>query len=272
MIKIRYIFWNIKNKNLLAPIAQLIIENNIDIVALVEANSLDTQSLFNELLLNGQQWKTVQVYPMSDIKLIAKCDIHISVHQEGERYCTYKLYNDNNMYLLNILHLESALYLDESARSSKASSISDVLRKIEETIFKDQEYKTITVGDFNLQPYSQGVAGYYGFNATMSEHKAKKIVRRVDKQEKYFYYNPMWKLMGDKRLVQGTYYNSSDQQGKSIFWYTFDELLIRPYLIDKFNWDFFEIIEKTKKHSFIKNKIIDKAQYSDHLPIKFEIL
>lgn len=272
MRDIKYLFWNIRNKNLLGPMAQLIFENNIDIVALVEATSLDIRGLFNELLLNGQRWKTVEVCPVSDIKLIAKYDIHISAHQEKDRLSAYKLYNGEELYLLNVLHLDSAMYLDEGARSDRASHISEVLRKIEESIFGDQEYKTITIGDFNLQPYSQGIAGYYGFNATMSEYKAKQLSRVVSKEKRHFYFNPMWKLMGDNRLVQGTYYNNNDQQGRSIFWYTFDELLIRPCLIDKFNWNFFDIVEKTQSHDFIKNGKINETNYSDHLPLKFEIL
>ena len=78
--------------------------------------------------------------------------------------------------------------------------------------------------------------------------------------------------MGDHRNVQGTYYSSSDQQGKSIYWYTFDQLLIRPFFIDKFNWNYFDVVEHTKSYQFIKNDIIDKRTYSDHLPLKFEIL
>lgn len=78
--------------------------------------------------------------------------------------------------------------------------------------------------------------------------------------------------MGDNKNVQGTYYNSSDKQDKSIFWYSFDQLLIRPYLIDKFNWDYFDIIERTESYDFIKNEVIDKTDYSDHLPLKFEII
>lgn len=55
-------------------------------------------------------------------------------------------------------------------------------------------------------------------------------------------------------------------------WYSFDELLIRPYFIDRFNWDYFGIIEKTDNYNFVSNSKIDKYNYSDHLPIKFEIM
>ena len=78
--------------------------------------------------------------------------------------------------------------------------------------------------------------------------------------------------MGDNRIVQGTYYSNNDQQGKSIFWYSFDQLLIRPYFIEKFNWNYFDIVERTASYQFVRNEVIDKYHYSDHLPLKFEVL
>ena len=44
------------------------------------------------------------------------------------------------------------MYLEEAARDQRAMNISRVLRKIEEGFFADTEYKSIVVGDFNLQP------------------------------------------------------------------------------------------------------------------------
>ena len=49
-------------------------------------------------------------------------------------------------------------------------------------------------------------------------------------------------------------------------------ILIRPYFIDRFDWDYFGIIEKTDNYNFVSNAKIDKSNYSDHLPIKFEIM
>ena len=72
--------------------------------------------------------------------------------------------------------------------------------------------------------------------------------------------------MGANKLVQGSYYNSGDKDDHAIYWYSFDSVLLRPYYIDKFNWDYFEIIEKTENHNFVPNTTIDKEKYSDHLP------
>ncbi len=73
-------------------------------------------------------------------------------------------------------------------------------------------------------------------------------------------------------MVQGTYYVDNDQQDLSMFWYSFDEVLIRPYFIDKFNWEYFGVIEKTESYNLISDHKINKTLFSDHLPLKFEIL
>jgi hypothetical protein len=168
--------------------------------------------------------------------------------------------------------LLSGLFTEESARNHWAQNVSDLFRKTEEDVFHENEFKSIVLGDFNLQPYSYGIAGILGFNATMSILKAKKRYRLVQGKKHYFYFNPMWKIMGDNKTIQGTYYGENDQQGLSMYWYSFDEVLIRPYFINKFNWEYFGVVEKTDEHKFIKNNKINGFEYSDHLPLKFEIV
>ncbi len=246
-------------------------ENQADVVALAEAEQLDIKYLLSALKQQGHYWKLVEICSNRGIRLIAKKEVAISAHMEEKRFSSYTMQVGKDMYLLHVVHLPSPTKLEENARSDKAVNFSRVLRKMEEGLYGKDECKSLVVGDFNLQPYSRGISGVYGFNATMSASKAKKRTRKVDGELKYFYFNPMWKLMGDNRLVQGTYYSSQDQQGKSIFWYCFDQLLLRPFFIEKFNWDYFGIVERTESYSFIKNGIIDKRQYSDHLPLRFEI-
>ncbi len=250
----------------------MIIENDIDIVALVETDALDVQGVLNSLKLQSQDWKLSEICPETNIKILTKSKVHISVHKEDKNFATYKISEREETFLFHVVHFPSPLRLEECARDMRAINVSQVLRKIEEGIFDKSECKSIIVGDFNLQPYSQGIASVHGFNATMSIPKAKKLFRKIDGVQKLFYFNPTWKIMGDHKNAQGTYYNSSDQQDKSIFWYSFDELLIRPYFIDRFNWDYFGIVERTKDYEFIRNDVIDKSNYSDHLPIKFEIM
>lgn len=256
----------------MGPLVELIIENGTDVLTLAECQSLDCQALINSLYSFGQNWKLIEICARGDTKVLAKQSICIMPHAEEKHYSVYKINSDTDLQLLIILHLPSAMHLEECARNRIAENISRILQKIEEELFASKTFKSIIVGDFNLQPYSEGVAGVDGFNATKSMTKALQNTRLVDGENKYFYFNPVWKLMGENKLVQGTYYNSSDSQRKSIYWYSFDEVLIRPYFIKSFNWNYFDIIEKTTSHNFVPNTTIDKEKYSDHLPLKFEIV
>lgn len=269
---IKYLFWNIYKRNLIAPIIQVITENEIDICAFAECDTLDSRGLLNQLKTLNEDWKLIELLPKGNLKLFSKKTINISVIKEEKHFSSYKVCDKKVTWLLNIVHLTSAMYKDESARNRRADNVSDLFRKIEEGVFHEDEFKSIIVGDFNLQPYSQGVAGVFGFNATMSVANAKKRYRKIEGEKRYYYFNPMWKLMGDNKAAQGTYYTDNDQQDLSMFWYSFDEVLIRPYFIDKFNWEYFGVVERTEKYNFIIDHKINKIDFSDHLPLKFEIV
>lgn len=178
MIQIRFLFWNINKKNLIFPLVDLILENDIDVVALVEIKKLDITGVLNQLGIKNQEWKEHAVCPDGDIVLLSKSNISISIVCEEKHYATYKMKFEFNDILLNVVHLISSIHKEEEARSNRASTISDIMRKKEEEIFVTKEYKSIVVGDFNLQPYSNGIAGVYGFNATMSANIAKKKERK----------------------------------------------------------------------------------------------
>ena len=57
-----------------------------------------------------------------------------------------------------------------------------------------------------------------------------------------------------------------------MYCYSFDEVLLRPSLIDRFVWTYFDYITEINKMSLLKSGKIDKKEYSDHLPLKFEIM
>lgn len=216
--------------------------------------------------------KLAEVCPENDdIKVFAKANIHIMPKVENKRFSTYQICSNDDLILLSVLHLDSALFKEESARNMRAERISKQIEKIEDEVYGDKVRKGIVIGDFNLQPYSDGIINVFSFNATMSICKAQKIYREADDEKRLFYFNPIWKLMGDNTFVQGSYYSSGDGQDKSLYWYAYDEILLRPYFIEKFNWNNFRYVIKTENHIFVNNEKINKKTYSDHLPILFEV-
>ena len=249
------------NKNLIGPLQDLILENQTDIVALAEAKKIDITSLINSLKTNGKEWNDIRISTQNDIRVLARNGIDIIPFKEENHYSIYKIKKNSRVdCLLVVVHLLSKKSKSNEAQYNRANHIARELNKYEQEIFKSMEKRTIIVGDFNMQPYEAGICSGYGFNATMSANHAAKITREVDGEIVYFYYNPMWSLMGANKLVQGTYYNSSDKDDHAIYWYSFDSVLLRPCYIEKFSWNYFEIVEKTKKYNFVPNTTIDKER------------
>ena len=252
--------------------------NQLDLLIFAEAEKLDTQYLLSTLRKNGKNFEVKKILPKrEDILVIAERKIKVIVAQEESHYSIYKIIENNQYYLLFVVHLDSALHKDERARNARVQGLSSQLRQFEERCNEEQRekilpcYEAIVVGDFNLHPFSEGIVGMHGFNAVFDLYKAKDGVRKYNGESLKFYYNPMWKLMGKSDQALGTYYSASDSSDCSFYWYTFDQVLIRPSLISRFIWDEFEIITEIGKKKLTKNGKIDKKVYSDHLPIKFEI-
>ena len=87
-----------------------------------------------------------------------------------------------------------------------------------------------------------------------------------------FLYNPMWGFLGDtgKGKVAGTmYYNSS--KSINFYWHIYDQVLIRPELIDFFDDSLLDIITRINQKQLVTSNFVIDKQYSDHLPIKFNL-
>lgn len=77
--------------------------------------------------------------------------------------------------------------------------------------------------------------------------------------------------MGSEKQISGTYF---DRQTRRLqyFWHTFDQVLIRPDLVDDFDEDSLEILTKFGAKSLLKNDgTPNQETTSDHLPIVFAL-
>lgn len=277
-IIIKCLFWNLNKKNLVQELIEMVIESNIDILMTVEAENLDIQYFLSGLRKNGRSYEKKEILPKGrSIILLADTDITVSIYREEKYFVAYKVRDQGKNRLLIVVHLTSAMRRSEYARNQRANDISKTIEKLEESCNAEaqkegkEKYSTIIVGDFNLHPFSAGIIGMHGFNAIMDSDRALKESRKLNNSTIKFYYNPMWNLMGKQGHALGTYYFESDQDDNSFYWYTFDQILIRPELIVDFIWDEFEIVDHIGNDSLIKNNKIYNKKYSDHLPVKFSI-
>ena len=190
---------------------------------------------------------------------------------ESSRYSIRSLkFPITSEYLVVIAHLPSKLYKDPRDQTLYAENLSDMIRKIE----NDRGHRrTIAVGDFNMNPFEDGMMQVNAFNSVSSQRIARDNGGyRVYGGKAYpFFYNPMWNFLGDRtRFKPGTYYYNSGR-AVNFYWHMFDQVLVRPSLVDRLNFESLRIIDFDGEKSLITQNDRPDRRISDHLPITFQL-
>jgi hypothetical protein len=130
----------------------------------------------------------------------------------------------------------------------------------------------LVIGDFNMNPFEDGLVGAVTFHATSTRMVAARGSRVVDKKKRAFFYNPMWSILGDRRNgPPGTYYYDRGQP-VSFFWNAFDQALLRPDLLEWFADDDLQVVTRIGNTSLLTAAgTPDTDVASDHLPIVISI-
>jgi hypothetical protein len=127
------------------------------------------------------------------------------------------------------------------------------------------------VGDFNLNPFDYGAVVANGLHGVMTKAIASEGSRVINGVEFPFFYNPMWSRLGDQSPgPPGSYFYRSARH-VNLFWNTFDQVLVRPDLIDEFQDKSLRVLTAVRGINLIKRGRPDKATYSDHLPLVFQL-
>lgn len=102
-------------------------------------------------------------------------------------------------------------------QSELSSDVRDFILRVENRF--NHQY-TVVCGDFNMNPFDEGLIKAKGFHAIMNKKIALKGKRKINDKDYSFFYNPMWGFLGNG-VVSGTmYYNSSDHI--NYFWHMYN--------------------------------------------------
>jgi hypothetical protein len=260
-----FLFWNISKNNLIGDIVTLCHENEVDVLVLAESEIKEIELL--KALNTAQPAKFINPSnPSSYLSFFFKYPIKsIQNVTDDRRISIYQIYPPSShvRILLVALHLPSKLYGIDDDQTYRAIR---VIQTIQDAEVKMGHTNTLVIGDFNMNPFENGLVSADGFHAVMDQQTARQQSRVVDGQQKAFFYNPMWGRMGDMSVgPPGTYYYQGSYV--SYFWNTFDQILLRPNLLDYFSDKQLHVISKIgDKNLLDENGRIDKS-ISDHLPI-----
>jgi hypothetical protein len=168
-----------------------------------------------------------------------------------------------------VSHFPSKLYWDDDSQAAESVVLAEEVERAEAQVGHQQ---TVLVGDLNMNPFESGLVSAKGLHAVMSRDVAAKGYRMVQNKSYQFFYNPMWSFFGDASIgPPGTYYYS-DSSHKIFFWNMFDQVLVRPSLLNFFSNEEVRILESDGVNSLLSSTGLPNADAaSDHLPIMFAI-
>lgn len=266
----KFLFWNIYKKPLLPRLSRIVSNYDVDVIVLVES-LLDTTDVLRAL----NRDKTDYHYASSTsncgkVTIFTRfSDSFIPPIFENDRSTIRHLQLPGKTgILLAATHAPSKMYYGEYSQGVESGRLANLIKEAEESV---KHTRTILVGDLNMNPFEVGVIGAGGgLNAVMSKAIAKKGTRTIQKEEYPFFYNPMWGRFGDTTPgPPGTYYYKSTDH-VSYYWNIFDQVLIRPELIDLFDDSSLEVLESDGENRLLAaNDLPDTNNGSDHLPILF---
>ncbi|HYL79127.1 MAG TPA: endonuclease/exonuclease/phosphatase family protein [Bryobacteraceae bacterium] len=171
--------------------------------------------------------------------------------------------------LLVAVHFPSKLYWSDASQQTECTVLG---RTIVEQETQAGHNRTMVVGDLNMNPFESGVVAAGGLNATMTQRVAARGDRIVQGQSYPFFYNPMWGQLGDQsKGPPGSYYYERAEH-ITYFWNTFDQVLLRPQLMDRLLSGAPRILDAAGNISLVKpdgRPDLDRA--SDHLPLLFRL-
>lgn len=170
---------------------------------------------------------------------------------------------------LVMIHYQSKREWNEVDQDAHLPVLKYYIDQLEQNVGHD---RTIILGDFNMNPFQAGMVMSTGLHATMDKITAKEGSRIVAQKKFKYFYNPMWSFFGQegKGEVNGTYYYRSAKP-ITYFWNIFDQVILRPSLIDVFNEKNLQIITAIKEQKLITSKGRIDETISDHLPVVFEL-
>ena len=170
---------------------------------------------------------------------------------------------------LVVVHLPDKGQASNASQFSLCCELATDIKSVESQVGHE---RTLVVGDFNMNPWEDGMLAANGLHAETTRAIAGKRTRLISEQEHRYFYNPMWNFFGDAtRGPAGTYFFRRAEMVR-MSWNIFDQVLLRPTLLPYFETEELEILAGDGKRSFLtRSGTPTTQQSSDHLPILFKL-
>lgn len=263
-----FAFWNLRQQKLAQAVASLCRENAVDVLVLAESSLSETELL---LTLNASSPSRTYVSPFN-----ASPKLQFFTAYPSDRITAIADFGGLSARLIRPpigvevlligVHLPSKMFAKDAEQTIYATRVAEFIRRAEKVAATTN---SLLLGDFNMDPFEDGMVGADGIHGVMDQALARKIGRQVNGEDRNFFYNPMWSRLGDDSAgPPGTFYYPGGQLSR--FWHTFDQALLRPALLDYYSASGLKVITKVGSLDLLKSGRIDR-RVSDHLPLTIEL-
>lgn len=261
MSKAKIVFWNINKKaENIALILQYAKENDVDIIALCEA-SLDYQD-------DIYQAYQGMGYEHNGILLFARKPVNVFCASEGQRYTVYRM-QEPLRCTFAVVHLNSDLSKNaDRYRDADIQSIKEALL-IQEQKYSDKS--SFVIGDFNENLFDDHLTSWSGFNVRCFMClMGSKGTEKKHESEMDLFFSPLLQIYKDndrENTGKGTYFFENDPVG----WLCYDQVLMKKQVMKMYKPNSIQLIHELSPTISLVEKHKPKKEYSDHLPIVFEL-
>lgn len=208
-----FLCWNLNKKPLQQLIANIATSRDVDVVILLECH-ISVATLLQTLNQPGEQiFQYAKAYadiqgeaPTRPIKILTRFHPDFLESLEDGRGLTIRHLRPplRTEAILVVGHLRSKLHRRDTSQMFDCADLANTIARTESRIGHS---RTILVGDFNMNPFEDGMVAARGLNATMLRRQAMKAFREIQDNKYLFFYNPMWGHFGDgEHKPPGTYY------------------------------------------------------------------
>lgn len=267
---ITFLFWNLDKRSLETRVARIAASRGVDVVILCECTTPGDRVVAALTAAGAGSYheaddpgRHLRVY--SGLRRRALTFQSASPHK---RWLIYRLAAGfAPEFLLAVAHLPSKADVDARTQFQFARTFAADISRVEG---RRKHARTVVVGDLNMNPFEEGVAGADALHGVMEWAATEREARVIQGVSYRMFYNPMWGLLGDRTPgPPGTYYRSA-AEAVNYFWNTYDQVLLRPSLAGRL--DALEVLTGDGSAGLLTpHGLPDRQAGSDHLPLLFRI-
>lgn len=269
----RTLFWNLNGRPLIPMIADLVSEHDVDLLVLAEAEEIHDGKLVKAMSQRSGATFVFHYSPGADrcrfYSRFPITSVHPLIDSGGISVRSVKAPRCKPIIVAGV-HSPSRLYWDSwGDRFTLARQIREKLEQAEDG---QKHRRSIVVGDLNSDPFEEAITNSDGLHAVSARSIAKRTSRQVAGEKRHFLYNPMWSLLGDLSAgPPGSYYYRR-ATSSCRFWHMFDQVLLRPELIDSFLPSELRLLTSVAGTTLTGDgSEPDSSVASDHFPLVFEL-